>query len=594
MSHQNHLVTQLKTLNQIAETLNRAVDVKSALNTALTHLIELMNLKTGWIFLCEPDSDDKWWGRGYDLIAYHNLPPALKLDSPEAWLGGCDCQGLCNKGKLTQAYNEVRCTRLEEMKADDRAELSVHASVPLTVQDQILGILNVAAPDWGFFTEESLALLNNVASLMAATLERARLFDMLREQRIDEQAALLSFSYRLLEQLDLQALMDYLVAEVCRLLQVDACALLLTTDNPDELVFRAVQGWSHPKIVTGRHIPMGASTGPGRVMMTHEPILIEDLQASTTAPDWVKAEGFRGHAIMPLIAANDTIGTLIIDCFDKRQWTDDDIRVLSLMANQAAIALEKARLHEAEVRNQRIERELAIGQQIQLSLLPDACPIHQGWDFAAYYKAARVVGGDFYDYFELSDDRVGVVIADVADKGVPAALFMALSRTIIRTVALAGHDPSKTLIRSNELILNDSQSDIFLTAGYGILDLNVGCLSYANAGHNPPLFYQASTDNVRSIKPRGIILGIFPTIIAQQEELNLASGDVVVFFTDGVTEAMNAAHQLFDEPRLNDIILANAHCTANEIIQAIVDGICDFVEDTPQSDDITLFVVKRL
>jgi sigma-B regulation protein RsbU (phosphoserine phosphatase) len=593
MTQQNDLIVQLKTLNQIAETLNRGVDVHGAMNTALAHLVELMGLETGWIFLRDPSSEDKGWGYGYTLIAHHNLPPALDLDNYRAWYGGCDCQGLCNKGKLNEAYNEVRCTRLAEVHGD-RRDLSVHASAPLMMQGQVLGILNVAASTWEVFSPESLALLNNVGSMMAATLERARLFDILRERRIDEQAALVAFSNQLLGQLNLQDLMDYLVAEVCRLLQVDACALLLTTDDPDELIFRAVRGWSNPKAVTGRHVPSGEGSGPGRVMMTHDPILIEDLQTNTITPEWVRAEGFRGHAIMPLIADNKTIGTLIIDSFTLRQWSEDDVRFLSLMANQAAIAIEKARLHETEIQNQRLERELAIGQQIQLSLLPEACPTRDGWDFAAYYKAARVVGGDFYDYFELSDDKVGVVIADVADKGVPAALFMALSRTIIRTVARDGHSPTKTLLRSNQLILDDNNSEIFLTAGYATLDLNNGNMCYANAGHNPPLWYQASTMTIQPINPRGIILGIFPTIVVEQQEISLSSGDVVVFYTDGITEAMDGYGDLFDDDRLQKIIFTHAHYNANELIQAIVEGICDFVDDTPQSDDMTLFVVKRL
>ncbi|MDX1437866.1 MAG: GAF domain-containing protein, partial [Anaerolineales bacterium] len=143
--------TELATLNLISQALNQAVDVRNAMQFALENLLEAMELETGWIFLADESNQDRWMGRGYSLIATQNLPPGLALDQDKPWTGGCDCQGFCNTGKLTEAYNEVRCTRLRDASGDRRG-LEIHASAPLKSGESVLGILNVAAPTWDAFS----------------------------------------------------------------------------------------------------------------------------------------------------------------------------------------------------------------------------------------------------------------------------------------------------------------------------------------------------------------------------------------------------------------------------------------------------------
>jgi sigma-B regulation protein RsbU (phosphoserine phosphatase) len=275
---------------------------------------------------------------------------------------------------------------------------------------------------------------------------------------------------------------------------------------------------------------------------------------------------------------------------------EDEIRLLQLMANQAALAIESARLHQEEIERQRLAEEMALGRQIQLSLLPKALPTFPGWDFAAFYEPARLVGGDFYDFFALpgSPIRLGMVIADVADKGVPAALFMALSRTVIRTVALSGRGAAAALMRANQIILNDSQSDLFLSAVYGILEPERGRLIFANAGHNRPLWYQAASGTVRELQAEGIILGAFENVQIEDRRFSIAAGDALLFYTDGITEAMDAEGDFFGEARLVKVFRTYATGSAQEIATAIVDATNEFTRGTEQSDDVTFFVVKRL
>jgi sigma-B regulation protein RsbU (phosphoserine phosphatase) len=326
--------------------------------------------------------------------------------------------------------------------------------------------------------------------------------------------------------------------------------------------------------------------------------LVEDVHEGDPTcwrPGWVQAEGFRGHALVPLLVEDRSIGVLVLDQRKPGLLQPEDLRFLQLMANQAAIAIEKARLHEEEVKVQALERELDVGRRIQLSLLPEAPPSVEGWELVAFYQPARVVGGDFYDFLEFSDapDRLGLTIADVTGKGVPAALFMARSSSILRTVALSGLGPCEVLTKANELILRDGQTELYVTAFYALLDTATGHLAYATAGHDRPLRVQAATGQIRELNAVGIVMGAFPTIELEQGEIDLAPGDVLVLYTDGVTEAMDRNHNLFGIRRLEATLAANHGASAQAIVAAVVDAVRAYAGDVPPSDDLTLVVVRR-
>ncbi len=597
MSSHKDLIKKLTALNQISETLNQAVDVRIALQDALVQLVGLVGMESGWIFLADPSAKNRWAGKGYLLAAHHNLPPALALDRARAWKGGCQCQALCNNRELIRSYNEVRCSRLATAGGNRRG-LVVHASTPLCSGDRVMGILNVAAEDWSAFSDEALALLTNAGSQMGIALDRAQLFGMLKEQRIHEQAALLDLSNQLLSRLDPDELMGYLVEEVQDLLEADACTLLLPDEDPDYLAFRAAFGWRKDPVAEGRRAPANEISGPGLAMLTQEPLFVYDLRRDDPAPwmpSWLREEGFIGHAVMPLIAEGNSIGALVIDSRRPRHLDENQVRFLHLLANQAAIAIEKARLHQEALTRQRMVEELSVARQIQVSLLPKAPPRVRGWDFAAFNRPARQIGGDFYDFFDLpgKTSEWGVFIADVADKGVPSALYMALCRTVIRTTAFSGRSPASALMRANTLILQDSQSDLFLSALYAKLDTDTGRLIFCNAGHNPVLLLRAATGEFQELSTRGIILGAFENIELEEHRIDVAAGDVLVFYTDGVTEAIDANEQEFGLERLREVVASRADASAQRMLEDIVAAVDSFAEDAPPFDDLTLVVVKR-
>jgi sigma-B regulation protein RsbU (phosphoserine phosphatase) len=424
----------------------------------------------------------------------------------------------------------------------------------------------------------------------------------LQERHLHERASLLHFSNQLLRRRDLDDLMNYLVEEVRQMLSADACALLLPGQDSTALEFRATSGWRQDP-AAGRHqVPFDGRSGPGLVMHTGDPILEEDIEVRDPTPwkpGWLQAEGFRGHAVVPLLVEGGTVGVLVIDQRQPRMLDEDDLHYLCLMANQAAVAIEKGRLHEEELRMQGLERELTLARQIQLSLLPEAPPSVPGWEFAIFYEAAREVGGDFYDFFDLPGEsgynghRLGIVIADVTGKGVPAAMFMARTSTLIRGAGLGGFSPSAAVSRANNLILQDRRSELLLTAFYGVLDTNTGRLVYARAGHNPPLWLHPATGQFQELTAQGFLLGALPGVEFEEREIAVAPGDLVVLYTDGVTEAMDANGQMFGEDRLQETLAAHAGASPHQIVEAVVDAVRAFAGGIAQSDDLALLVIRR-
>ncbi len=253
-------------------------------------------------------------------------------------------------------------------------------------------------------------------------------------------------------------------------------------------------------------------------------------------------------------------------------------------------------LLEVEVKRQRMEEELKIGREIQLSLLPTDDPEVPGWEFASFYRAAKEVGGDLYDFIQIPDDpeHLAVVIADVTGKGVPAALFMAFGRTAIRAEVMNGRSPADTLSRTNRMILLDTQSPLLMSAFLASFNLESGRMTFACAGHDRPLWVDSRRNTVSIIEGKGIVLGVFEGVTIEEKSVDIKSGDFVIFYTDGVTEARQEDYEFFELDRLIQSA-ANARCgSAKEMVDTIVNAVEEFTGDTPQADDLTLVVARRI
>src|SRR5690606_27644608 len=216
-----------------------------------------------------------------------------------------------------------------------------------------------------------------------------------------------------------------------------------------------------------------------------------------------------------------------------------DERLLAAMSSQAAISIENARLYQQEIQQQLINRELETAYAIQASFLPDALPQIDRWDIGALWRPIRSVAGDFYDFYRLDENRLAVVIADVSGKGIPAALFMALSVTVLRFGMSLHLSPEEVIRRANEIIITEQRSKMFATTFVGYIDLASGALNFASGGHNPPLIYRAARGQCEEVTSSGVAVGLFRGAGFAGAAAQLDPGDILVLYTDGITEVIN-------------------------------------------------------
>jgi len=323
-----------------------------------------------------------------------------------------------------------------------------------------------------------------------------------------------------------------------------------------------------------------------------DPVDLDRLRLDSPGLEAMRAAGVK--LAVPLVSQGELIGVLSLGArLSEAQYSTDDRKLLDTLASRAAPALRVAQLvreQEAEIRTrERYEQELRIAQHIQQNFLPRQAPDIHGWRLAAFYRSAREVGGDFYDFIELSDGRFGIVIGDVTDKGVPAALVMASTRSIIRSVALSETSPGKVLERVNDLLCPDMPPKMFVTCLYAVLDPRTGQLVFANAGHNVP--YCRCADGVSELRARGMPLGLLPGSIYDENTATVAAGEIVLFTSDGITEAHDSEGEMFGSPRIIQTI--EQHTRPHDMRDEIMDALESFTgPEWEQEDDITMVTLE--
>lgn len=275
-------------------------------------------------------------------------------------------------------------------------------------------------------------------------------------------------------------------------------------------------------------------------------------------------------------------------------FTNEDLELFAAIASSAAIAIENARLYQVAVEKGRMERELQMAYRVQSSLITDQLPEFPGWDFAASWQPAREVSGDFYDFIQHEDGNLSLVIADVTDKGMPAALFMALTRSLVRASLDQAGTSAEGIARANYLICADSNISMPVTLFHALLDASNNQITYVNAGHNPTIHYDAEKDKLQKLTRTGMFLGFDEDATYDQEMMQLNSGDFLVFYTDGVPDAINENKETFGMDRFLNLIEKNKKKSAANILMAIENAIQGFIGNTAPYDDVTLLIAKRI
>jgi sigma-B regulation protein RsbU (phosphoserine phosphatase) len=413
----------------------------------------------------------------------------------------------------------------------------------------------------------------------------------------DKLRMLLDITKKISRSLDLQEVLNLVMDTLDSLIPYDAAGIFILkpveTASGDEAprIFKAeaVRGYDIDEL-TSLHLKMGEGL-LGHVALTAEPIISPDVRKN---PIYINArEATRCEMVAPIIANTEVIGAFDLESDELNAYSDDDLQVLMLLASQVAIIIEKVMLHEQLIEKKRLEGQLEVARQVQLELLPAKDPQLEGYDISAYNFPTEEVSGDYYDWVKIYEDQIGLVIADVSGKGVPAALLMAFLRASLRAATHIGYAPHISMAKVNYLLWESIERHQFVTAFYGILDVTNKTLSYTNAGHNPPLLLDKD-GNSEFIERGSLPLGMFRDTRYHEYYLTTKPGDMLVLYTDGVTEARSPHGEEFGRNRLAEAVRKHRNLAARELISAVQREVIEWTDGKGAGDDVTFFVIKAL
>lgn len=478
------------------------------------------------------------------------------------------------------------------LQADDFVQAVL---LPLFTKGEIFGMLVIGQREEDApLTVRKIELASGIANQAAVAIDRAQLYTAQQEEQWIT-TVILQVAEAVNSQFDLDNTLEAIVRYTTLLAGVKHCAIL-QWDAPrkrflgskssgfsvegeasfDNMVINPSNDAFFNHLVSARHI---VSCGEGS-----EYPFSEVLKPFFISEDIIS---------IPLLAQGNFVGVMLVDRIDGEGQTERRrLKIVMGIADQCALAIQTANLQDEALAARSFEHEMELARRIQLSLLPEHPPAISNWDIAAYYRPARLVGGDFYDFIPLSDGKTVFIIADVADKGVPAAMFMTICRTIIRAVASSQLGPMETLLRVNKLIVQDNRSDLFVTCWLGMLDPEKNTITFSSAGHNPPLLIR-NDGQFQELRTKGLALGILDPIKLHESVIELQEGDLLLAYTDGLTEARREDMTEFGEADLYINAVKFRKMSAEGLVQKIVTAVDQFTAGQPAFDDLTLFIMKR-
>ncbi len=330
----------------------------------------------------------------------------------------------------------------------------------------------------------------------------------------------------------------------------------------------------------------------GWMQLNKKPLISDDVRNDDRFRGVQWDAEIRSLLCVPLMVKSELTGVLAV--FNKKgakTFTDDDQRLLAILASQSAQIVENARLYEAEREFVKMQEEVRLAAKIQSDLLPRTAPSLPGYEIAGKNIPAQVVGGDYFDFIPLDDHRVAVCLADVSGKGLPASLLMSNTQATIRSQSLVNATPSECLTRANILLYRTTSPEKFVTLFYGILNTKTHEFTYSNAGHDSPYFMSSS--KFQRLEKGGTVLGVIEPFDYEQDAVTLASPDTIVIYSDGITESFNESDEPFGEGRIEAVLLQHQKAPASAIVEEIINAAKKFAGRRQQADDMTVVVIKR-
>ncbi len=579
---------ELAALIEILRELNASVDPSGRLRAVVATAARALGAESGSLFLLEGDPP-RLVARVLHQAAAGPLAPSPAPDappSPELLIapGEGTAGWVVLNGRslvIDDAQNDRRFVPYADTYSPGIRNL---LSVPLRADSRILGTLDVANRSGGFDAQAE-AFLSAVADELAIALRNAWLVKSLEKEKLALEL-IHDAGQALLSTLSIEEVLERIVNGLGRLVTYDAVGIFLvgrgrTIENAILRGYEA-DNFEQAQLKLGEGI-VGWSISKGRPVIV--PNVVVDRRYVNARPNT------RSEMVAPLVARGKVIGAFVLESDRLAAYGSEDLKRLSAFADSAAVALEVARLHEESVRARRIEEDLAIAREIQLSFLPQAPPKMRGLDLAGFNLPSFEVGGDYYDFVDVAPGQIGIAIADVAGKGVSAGLIMASFRASLRAEIRNNYSIGTILAKVNRLLLESTEPSRFVTALYGVLDSEKLRFTYSSAGHYPALLVH-DDGSVEELAVGGTVLGAFPDQTYEEGHVHLRPGDMLLLYTDGVTEAINRAGEEFGTGRLLDMAVTVRARSSAKIVAAIERAVRSFSKRKVPGDDLTLVVLK--
>jgi phosphoserine phosphatase RsbU/P len=461
-------------------------------------------------------------------------------------------------------------------------------ALPLVSQDRLVGVLNIEGPAVEPFTPAARTALQVLASHLAVAIQNATLYKETRWYA-DLLGTLHEIGKETSSILDLDLLLQRLAEIVKRVVDYETFGILLLDEERQELVLRKAVNYGAALERTRIKVSEGLS---GAAVRAREPVLVGDVRSDARYFGLVAET--RSELVVPLIHKDRVIGVLDLESSQLNRFGERDVKVLTPLASQLAVAIENARLYAEVVRNdRRLLRELRIARDIQHALFPESSPRGAGWEASAHFRPALELGGDLYDFYDMGEGLLGVATGDVAGKGVPAALYAAYASGAVRARAYERRPPADLMERVNRTLRRRGIEGLFCTLAYALFDFQERSLRLANSGLPHPLHYRAALGRVVSLDVSGLPLGTFDGSSYEELRTSLEPGDALVFYSDGVIEARRGAEE-YGVERLSQGLAACASLPAPGIGGRLAADLEAFLGSESPHDDVTIIVVKIL
>jgi len=461
--------------------------------------------------------------------------------------------------------------------------------VPLLRREKLLGVVVAMNKLYGKeFTPDDLKVFSSLADQVAIALDNSYLYRKAKKETMEKEI-LLDVDRLISSSLNLDEVLELILDSLKRLVKYDAAAIFLIDKEKREVGEIKTRGFD-PAIEPDLILKLGQGL-VGWVAVNRQPVIVPDVEKD---PRYIEARHeTKSEIVAPIITDQRTIGVFNLESDRVNTYDSEDLNLLTAFASHCAVAIERTRLHEEILIKKKLEEELLIARKIQESFLPPKDPVLTGLDISGINIPSEQVGGDYYDFIPIIEDQIGIVIGDVSGKGIPAALIMASFRASLKAEIRNNYAIGTIFFKVNNLLYESIERENYVTAVYGVLNIKNRVFTFSNAGHNPPIL-RRKEGTIEYLTEGGVALGILQNHDYKEMVLGLNPGDLILFYTDGVTEDKNKAGEEFGTKRLEEILLENYALKARQIQDKIYQEIKDFTENKPGQDDFTMIVIKVL